>query len=109
LWCEKCRRGQRYILGGHNFSVRDALTQAAQVAGVNLPHFEIPMSLVKGLVLLSEIFPSLPLPSNHLRALPFWQGYNSAKAQQELGLSVHPFSETVQDALKCFTDEEYLY
>jgi len=105
---EKGHRGQRYILGGHNFSVKEALTQAAQVAGVNPPRFEIPMPLIHGLVTLSEIFPTLPLPSNHLRALPHWQGYNTAKAKNELDISPRPFSETVRDALEWFQAEGYL-
>lgn len=101
------RRGERYILGGHNFSVKEALSQAAEVVQVKPPRFEIPMGLIKGLVLVSEIFPKLPLPSNHLRALPLWQGYNTKKAQNELGLSPRPFSETVQDSLAWFKAEGY--
>jgi dihydroflavonol-4-reductase len=103
----KGRRGERYILGGHNFSVKDALTKVAEVAQVKPPRFEIPMALIKGLVLLSEIFPALPLPSNHLRALPLWQGYNTTKAQTELDLSPRPFSETIQDSLSWFKSEGY--
>ncbi len=100
--------GERYILGGYNYTVKDALTEVAQTVGVKPPRFEIPMGVIKGLVLLGDIIPALPLPSNHLRALPLWQGYNIEKAQKELGLSPRTFSETAQDALDWFREEGYL-
>jgi len=95
-------------LGGHNYTVKDALTETALIAGVSPPRFEVPMGLVKTLVLLSDIIPALPLPSNHLRAMPLWQGYNTSKAQEQLGLSPRPFSETVRDGLDWFKDGGYL-
>ncbi|MBC8505427.1 MAG: NAD-dependent epimerase/dehydratase family protein [Anaerolineales bacterium] len=105
---QKGRSGERYIIGGHNYSVKDALTAVAQNVGVKPPRFEVPMRVLKALVFLSDIIPALPLPSNHLRALPLWQGYNIEKAKQELGLSPRPFYETVQDALNWFGEEGYL-
>ncbi len=98
--------GERYILGGHNFTVKEALEETARIAGANPPRFEIPMRLIKALVFLSDIIPALPLPSNHLRALPLWQGYNIHKAKADLRLSPRPFSETVQDALEWFRKED---
>ena len=100
--------GERYILGGHNFSIKQALTEAAQVAGVEPPRFEIPLWVLDGLVALGDIFPFIPLPSIHLRAVKLWQGYNSEKAQRELGLSPRPFDETVRDALAWFRSEGML-
>lgn len=100
--------GERYILGGHNYSVREALTETARIAGAKPPWFEVPMGLIKALVILSEIFPALPLPSNHLRALPLWQGYNIHKAQEALKFSPRPFRETVQDALEWFKQQGHL-
>ena len=104
---EKGGLGERYIIGGHNYTVKDALTEVAQIVGVKPPRFEVPMSMIKAIVLLSDIIPALPLPSNHLRALPLWQGYNTDKATQELGLSTRPFADTVQDALDWFREEGY--
>ncbi len=105
---EKGRRGERYILGGHNYTVKEALTEAARAAGVKPPRFEIPLGLIKASIFLSDIIPAFPLPSNHLRALPLWQGYHIDKAQKELGLSPRPFRETVQDALDWFSEEGLL-
>jgi dihydroflavonol-4-reductase len=91
--------GMRYIIGGHNYTVRDAICEIARVAGVRPPRFEIPLWALRGLTLLGDLFPILPLPSNHLRAVHFWQGYNTQKAQQKLGFSPRNFSDTVRDSL----------
>lgn len=99
---ERGRMGERYILGGHNFTVREALTAAALAAGSKPPRFEIPSGWIRFFVWIGDIIPSLPLPGNHLRALPLWQGYNTDKAQAELGLSPRPFSGTVKDSLRWF-------
>jgi len=105
---EMGRTGERYILGGHNYTVKEALLEAAKVSGAKPPRFEIPMGVIKALVLLGDVIPALPLPSNHLRALPLWQEYNIDKAQNELGLSPRLFSETVRDTLDWFREEGYL-
>lgn len=102
------RSGERYILGGHNYTVKEALAEAAQTYGVKPARFEIPLWAIKTLVLLGDLIPALPLPSNHLRALTLWQGYNIDKARNELGLSPRPFNNTAQDALEWFREEGHL-
>ena len=100
--------GERYILGGHNYTVREALTIAANVAGVNPPRFEIPRWVLKGVTTLGDTLPFLPIPANHLRTVEHWQGYNIEKAQRELGLDPRPFRETVADALTWFRENGML-
>lgn len=98
------RSGERYILGGHNMSVRAALIVAAKAAGKRPPLFAFPFWAIKPVVWLADRFPSLPLPANHLRSVKRWQAYNTAKAERELGLSNRPFEETVLDALAWFKE-----
>jgi len=99
---ERGEIGERYILGGHNYSVQEAITLAANVAGVNPPRFEIPLWVLRSVVTLGDTLPFLPVPANHLRTVEYWQGYNCEKAQRELGLAPRPFRETVADALAWF-------
>jgi dihydroflavonol-4-reductase len=96
------RPGERYILGGHNTTVREALTTAAKAAGKRPPLMRIPLWAVRPVVWLGDRFPVIPLPANHLRSIARWQLYNCAKAQRELGLATRPFEETVLDALAWF-------
>jgi len=100
--------GERYIIGGHNYTIRDAFTIAANVAGVKPPCFQIPLWALQGLVLLGDLIPVIPLPSNHLRAVPLWQGYNTQKAQKILALNPRPFQETVQESLTWLRDHGHL-
>jgi dihydroflavonol-4-reductase len=105
---QRGQSGERYILGGYNYTVKEALTQAAQVAGARPPRFEIPLKAVQALVWLGDLIPALPLPVNHLRAISHWQGYNISKSREELGLSPRPFTETVGDALNWFQEKGHL-
>ena len=100
--------GERYILGGQNYSVKEALTIAAHVAGVEAPRFEVPLWALKGFVGLGDFLPFLPVPANHLRTVEHWQGYNCAKAQSMLDLTVRTFRETVGDALEWYRKTGYL-
>lgn len=102
------QRGERYILGGHNFTVEEALRQAARAANVTEPRFEIPLWVTRILVTLDDALPFISISGNHLRALPHWQGYNTAKAQTKLGLKPRPFEETARDALSWFEQKGYL-
>ena len=105
---DKGEIGERYIIGGHNYKVKEALTIAAQVAGVKAPRFEIPSWVLKTLVGVGDTFTFLPLPANHLRTVEHWQGYNCRKAQQVLDLAPRPFRTTVWDALEWFRENGHL-
>jgi len=91
--------GGRYILGGHNTTLRDFVNIAAEVAGVKPPRFEIPLGLVDLIVWLEDRIPPLDLLGNHLRAVRQWQGYNCSKSRRELGLSPRPLEFTLREAL----------
>lgn len=96
------RPGERYILGGHNTTMREAITTAATVAGRKAPWLPLPLWVVRPIVWLGDRIPAIPLPANHLRSIGRWQPYNTAKAQSELGLQARPFTDTVRDALAWF-------
>jgi dihydroflavonol-4-reductase len=100
--------GERYIIGGYNYTVREALTQTANVAGVRPPRFGVPLWMVDGITMVSDLLPFLGIPTNHLRAVHLWQGYNTEKARDELGFNPRPFEETVKDSLDWFRSMGHL-
>lgn len=104
----KGRPGERYIIGGHNYTIREALDAAADAAGAGKPWLKFPMGAIDLLVKFGDFFPKLPLPVNHMRALRLWQGYNTTKAENELALSPIPFDQTVRDAVEWFQQNGYL-
>jgi len=102
------RVGERYIIGGTNYKIRELLSVTASVAGVKPPWFKIPLGLLQMLTFFGDVFPWMPLPTNHLRAIHLWQGYNTIKAQDELGISPREFKITVLDSLKWLRNNGFL-
>jgi dihydroflavonol-4-reductase len=98
----KGRPGERYILGGHNTTAREAFTVVAKAAGKRPPFIKFPLWALKPIVWLGDRIPAIPLPANHLRSISRWQHYNTAKAEQELGLKARPFEETAADSIAWF-------
>jgi dihydroflavonol-4-reductase len=112
LAAEQGRVGQRYILGGENITVRQALTLAAQEAGVRPPRWRVSLGLVSSLVRIGETVSRLPLvrplPLEHFKTLSEWRALNTGKARQELRFQSRPFAETVRDTLAWFRQYGYL-
>jgi dihydroflavonol-4-reductase len=102
------RAGERYILGGHNITLREMIVMAAEVAGVRPPRFEVPLGLIDLAVWLGDRIPSLDLLGNHIRAVRQWQGYDGSKAQQELDLSPRPLEITLREALDWYRAHGHL-
>jgi len=100
--------GERYILGGHNITIQDALLLAANIAGKPGPRFEIPSWLIRQVLKIDEMLPRRNLTGNHLRAIQYWQGFDNLKACKKLGLSPRPFSVTIRDSLDWFKAHGYL-
>jgi dihydroflavonol-4-reductase len=112
LAAERGRAGQRYILGGDNLPLREALELTAQEADVKPPGREVSLGLVSGLVRAGEALGRLPLvtplPLEHFKTLGEWRALNVEKARSELGLETRPVLETVRDTLAWFREHGYL-
>jgi dihydroflavonol-4-reductase len=104
---ERGRVGERYIIGGHNLTLRQGLSVAAQAAGVAPPRLRLPRALVDAAVRLGDRLPGVELPEN-LRTLRFWQPLSTFKAERELGLSARPFEQTARDTIAWFREHGYL-
>lgn len=109
---ERGRVGERYILGGHNVSVRQALTLAATLVGVRPPRRSVSLKLIDTLVGLGEAVGRLPLipplPLEHIKTMRQWQPLNTEKAQNELGLKPRPLEKTIRDSLVWFQAHGYI-
>lgn len=104
--------GERYILGGANVPVRQALTLTATLAGVRPPRRQVSLKLLGILVGLGEALGRIPLvPSlrlEHAKTTHQWQPLNTEKAQRELGLSPRPLEETIEASLTWFRTHGYI-
>ena len=102
------RSGERYILGGDNYSVQDAVSIIAEIAAVKPPAFTVPEWLLDLYIRAGDSLPFIPFAPFHLKAYRHWQGYNTGKAQQELQLRTRFLHETTRDSLKWFSDRGVL-
>ncbi len=97
------KSGERYILGGANYSISEAAAIIADIAGTQPPRFTIPSWVLGFYIQLSDFLPFIPFAPYHLRAYRHWQGYNTAKAERELNLQSRFLEETVRDSLRWFS------
>lgn len=104
----KGRSGQRYILGGDNYPIREAAAIIAEIAGVRPPAFTIPAGLIDLYLAASRELPFIPPAPYHLQAYRHWQGFQVEKAREELGLRNRTLQETVRDSLSYFRDQGVL-
>ena len=112
LAAEQGQCGQRYILGGENLAVREALSIAAREAGVAPPKWRVSLTWVKRLVAVGEALGRLPfvqpLPLEHFKTLREWRALSTEKARRQLGFAPRPFVDTVRDTLAWFREYRYL-
>ena len=107
LALEKGRIGERYILGGENFPLKDLLALIAQVAGRRPPTIRVREQWVWPLALAMEGFARVTgLPPSvtreHLKMARKKMFFTSAKAAAELGYSPRPARQAVEDAVAWF-------
>lgn len=99
------KRGQRYILGGSNYTIQEAAAIFADIADVKPPLMTLPTWLVDAYIKTGDTLPFIPPAHDHVRAYKHWQGYNIEKAQKELNLKSRFLEETVRDSLKWFRNQ----
>lgn len=102
------RPGERYILGGNNYSSIEAASAIARIADVKPPRLILPPWLIDLYIRAGDALPFIPYPPDHLRAYQTWQGFNIDKARRELGLASRFLEETARDAIKWFNEKGYL-
>jgi dihydroflavonol-4-reductase len=107
LALERGRIGERYVLGGENMLLKDALTLIAEVAGKRPPAIRLPEALVWPVAWAMEKTAPLTgiapmMTRDHLKMARKKMFYSSAKAETELGYKARPVREAVVDALAWF-------
>jgi dihydroflavonol-4-reductase len=105
---ERGRRGERYLLGGEDVSLRDAFATIARHAGRTPPRVGVPWRVAlgaawtadRGLRLVGREPKLLNLDETRLARLPM--AFSCAKAQRELGYTFRPADEAFADAVAWF-------
>ena len=96
--------GRRYLIGGHNMTVREFFGMLERLSGVRSPRMEMPESWSrKGAAFLRGLYSlagkQYPLDDSTVEmAYRFWYVDNT-RARTELGLAPRPAEETLRDTI----------
>ena len=110
---QRGRRGERYILGGHDLTYRAMMEMAAREAGVAPPRFGVPFPLARAIGLWGDFRERRgadPLVNSVQVRYAFTDRlrYSSAKAERELGYTTGPLEHAMRDAYAWFRAHKML-
>ncbi len=113
LALEKGRKGDRYILGHQNLSLKQLLDQLAELTGLKAPQSTVPAWLPLSVAWIDERIlaplgksPSVPLDGVRMAKHPMY--YDASKAVRELGLPQTPLTGSLKDAVDWFVSQGYV-
>jgi len=97
---EKGAVGERYILGGRNFTLDRLFADLGRISGVAPPSLKLPGRVaVGGAEALQWARLPVPLVPDEVRSASQWWTYRNTKARRELGFDPRPHEETLEDAV----------
>jgi dihydroflavonol-4-reductase len=96
----KGKPGERYILGGRNFTLGRLFADIGRISGVPPPPVKVSPRLTNTAVGAARRvgFP-VPVSEDELRSAEQWWTYRSTKAKKELGFKPRPHEETLEDTV----------
>ena len=105
--------GERYILGGHDMSLRDILAEIAAIVGRKPPRVKLPHGLIlpfayaaEGIARLTGREPFATVDGIRMARKKMY--FSSAKARAALGYRSRPALEALRDAVEWFRANGYL-
>ena len=107
------RPGQRYLIGGHNMTVREFLLLLERVSGVRGPRLALPEWLARGTAGLARAAASLagrrfPIDDATIEmAYRFWY-CDSGRAAKELNFRARPADDTIRDMVRFIRDRSHM-
>jgi dihydroflavonol-4-reductase len=94
--------GERYILGGRNFTFDRLFADLCRLSGID-PPVRLPTGAARLLAAAGRSWPLTPL---EVRAAGQWWTYRSSKAKRELGWSARPHEETLEATVNWHLERE---
>ena len=99
--------GERYVLGGFDMSLREVLTEIADIAGRSSPKIRLPHAVVMPIAYVSEAWARLtgmnPIATvEEVRMSKKRMFFTSEKARRELGYVARPARLALEDAVRWF-------
>jgi dihydroflavonol-4-reductase len=103
---EKGRCGERYILGGRNFTMQRLFADLSRISGVPVPPVRLSPWLAVGSAEVAErLHLGLGFTVDEVRSASLWWTYSAAKAKRELDFSARPHEETLEATLEATKEQ----
>ncbi len=104
---ERGQLGERYILGGRNFTFDRLFADLGRLSGVD-PPLKVPRGLAVAAAGFLRIGPGQTTlsPQEVLAGSQFWT-YRSTKAKRELGWRARPHEETLEATIEWYLEHEH--
>jgi dihydroflavonol-4-reductase len=104
---EHGRMGERYILGGRNFTLDRLLADLGRLSGVEPPALKLPVATAIALAQAAERVPGRSvLTVDEIRAASGWWAFRSTKARRELGWRASPPDDTLEKTIAWYRERE---
>lgn len=111
---QKGRRGERYILGNRNLTLKEMLQLLARITGKPAPKFAVPHLLPLAVAFVDEkvlarYFGKTPQVSYYaVKMSQYAMYYDSSKAVRKLGLPQSPVEGAIENAVRWFEANGYV-
>ncbi len=99
---ERGTRGERYILGNANVTMRELLELLAELSGREAPRLKLPYGLALALAHIATLFGGSRVPVEGVRTAHEVRFASSARAVRELGLPQTPIRTALEKAVRWF-------
>jgi dihydroflavonol-4-reductase len=97
LAARKGKAGERYILGGRNFTIGRLFADIGRISGVPPPPVKVPPHLTTAAIAVAQrVGYPVPVAEEEVRTAQYWWTYRSTKAKKELGFKPRPHEETLE-------------
>ncbi len=97
---ERGHEGERYILGGRNFTLQRLFTDLGRIADVPPPAIKLPGQLASaGIAALERAGIPVPASEDEVKAGSLWYTYRNDKAKRELGFRPRPHEQTLEETV----------
>ena len=96
--------GERYILGGRNFTFDRLFADLSRLSGIDPP---VKLPVAAALAAAGTLGSRTPIGAPEVRAASHWWTYSSAKARRELGWKARPHEETLEATVTWHLEREH--
>ncbi len=110
---EKGKPGEKYVVGGEFYSVKEIADTIAEVAEIPKLKMNIPSFAISTLATFSDLFSKItgaksPISKTGIQTLQAKLTVDSSKAKRELGANFRPISETLANEVQWYRENGFV-